>query len=509
MRKRFSLKPVMLVVPLLTLSPAVSASYAYYVGKNLTDEGAVMVGGTGEEVSSHWMEIVPAEDHSADDTVSVGVTADAYIPGELDEIPQVERTFRYLSMSYSDYEGFPAPLTNGGLNEHGVAVRDVWATNRQELIDMTQNPQHGPQYSDLARLVLERATTAREGVELIGDLIEQHGYSTYGGNTHLIADANEGWVVWEFAGSQGLWAAERLGPDDVRVLYPGYIEDFPVNFEQDPDYMGSDNLISFAEEQGWYEGDGAFNVFDIYGRQDTQARTGGYKYMSQADVEEALRDLAPVSEREMMNQVRDYRITDDESGYGQVVTLKADTDPDMRRIWVAPTGAVAAPFIPWWLSAQEVPMEYGQHRYLSKGAASTFLNPDFQMQEASDFAGRRFKQVMYLMCEKPERFRAPVTELLEGFEQDSFDDLNWVETSAQTLIDQDKREEARKLLTFYSQERADDALDLGDTLVNWLTASLELSDERRRPQGTLINDQGGETVNCLVDADPDKPRDNQ
>ncbi|WP_456268969.1 C69 family dipeptidase [Kushneria sp. AK178] len=500
-------KTITLIFPLLAFSSSAWASYAYYVGKNHTEEGAVMIGGTGEEVSSHWLEIVPAADHDASDHVSVGVTPEAAMPGELIDIPQVEHTFRYLTMSYSDYKGFPAPLTNGGINEHGVAVRDVWATNRKELVDMTRTPQRGPQYSDLARLVLERATTAREGVELIGNLIEQYGYSTYGGNTHLIADANEGWVVWEFAGSQGLWAAERLGDDDIRVLYPGYIEDFPAYFDQNPDYMGSENLISFAEEQGWHDSGDTFNVFAAYGRQDAQARTGGYKYMSQADVEEALGERAPLTERDMMDMVRDRRIADDEAGYGQVTTLKPDTDPDMQRIWVAPTGSVAAPFVPWWLGVQDVPMEYGQHRYLFKGAASSFLNPDFQVQEASDFAGRRFKQVMYLMCEQPERFYDGVTELLEGFEQASFDDLNWVEASARTLIEQDKRDEAQQLLTFFSQQRAREALDLGDTLVGWLTASLELSGQRRRPEGALINDQGGETVNCLVGVDPDKPRD--
>ncbi|WNL41560.1 C69 family dipeptidase [Halomonas sp. PAMB 3264] len=468
-----------------------------------------MIGGTGEEVSSHWLHIESATDHASGDTVSVGVTDEASMPGELIDIPQVSRTFRYLSMSYSDYEGFPAPLTNGGINEHGVAVRDVWATNREELVNMTADPQRGPQYSDLARLVLERATTAREGVELIGELIAEHGYSTYGGNTHLIADADEGWVVWEFAGSQGLWAAERLGDDDIRVLYPGYIEDFPVDFADDPDFMGSDNLVSFAEEQGWYESGDAFNVFAIYGRQGAEARTGGFKYMSQADIEDELQDLAPLTERDMMDMVRDQRIADDEAGYGQVATLKADTDPDMQRIWVAPTGSLAAPFIPWWLGVQEVPMEYGQHRYLTKAAPSTFLNPDFQVQEGSHFAGRRFKQVMYLMCEQPERFHEEVTELLEGFEQASFDDLEWVESAAELLIEQDKRAEAQQLLTFFSQQRASEALDLGDTLVDWLNASLTLSGQNRLPESALINDQGGETVNCLVDADPDRPRDAQ
>ncbi|WP_275286775.1 C69 family dipeptidase [Halomonas elongata] len=509
MSLRYPATSMLIALSALATSPAVWSSYAFYVGKDFTESGAVMIGGTGEEVSSHWLEIVPAEDHDSDATLSVGVTRDASIPGKLLDIPQESHTYRYLSMSYSDYVGFPAPLTNGGVNEHGVAVRDVWATNRSELIDMTQTPQRGPQYSDLARLVMERARTAREGVELIGELIEHHGYSTYGGNTHLIADDKEGWVVWEFAGSQGLWAAERLGPDEIRVLYPGYIEDFPTDYRDNPDFMGSDNLVSFAEEQGWYDGSSDFNVFEVYGRQDTEARTGGYKYMTQAELEQAVEEMAPVTERDMMARVRDPRIADDEAGYGQVISLFGDTDSDLIRAWVAPTGSVAAPFVPWWLGVQEIPQEYGQHRYLTKGAASHFLNPDFQVQEAADFAGRRFKQVMYLTCEKPDTFLPRITAMLEGFEQQSFEDLAWVETSARTLIEQDQRDAARKLLTHYSQTRAADAMTLGDTLVDWLTASLTLEGGRRAPEGALINDPGGETVNCLADADPDKPKDAQ
>src|SRR5687768_15441501 len=169
-------------------STTASASYAFYVGKNLTQDGSVMVGGTGEEVSSHWLQLFPGKDHAANATISVGVTEDAEPPGELIQIPQVNHTFRYLSMEYSDFEGFPAPLTNGGLNEKGVAVRDVWSSSRDDLFEMTPTPQRGVQYSDLARLVLERASTAREGVELIGRLIEEYSEATYGGNSHLIAD---------------------------------------------------------------------------------------------------------------------------------------------------------------------------------------------------------------------------------------------------------------------------------------------------------------------------------
>ncbi len=47
------------------------ASYAIYVGKNLTEDGSVMIGGSGDEVSSHWLEVVAAKDHPDGATISV------------------------------------------------------------------------------------------------------------------------------------------------------------------------------------------------------------------------------------------------------------------------------------------------------------------------------------------------------------------------------------------------------------------------------------------------------
>ncbi len=493
----------------LMIPPAAEASYAYYVGKSLTEDGAVMIGGTGEEVSSHWLEIVPAKDHPEGATIMVGVTEDAVIPGELIEIPQAAHTFRYMQMAYSDFEGFPAPLTNGGVNEHQVAVRDVWAPSRNELVKMTPTPQRGVQYSDLARIVLERATTAREGVEIIGKLIAAHGFATYGGNTHLIADPNEGWVVWELAGGQGLWVAERLGPDEVRVLYPGAIGEIPANLENNPDYLASDNFISFAEDRGWYDSRSGkpFNAARIYGPQEVRDyRDPGIKLMSPAALEKATRKLAPISEADLMDRVRDPRVADDDAGYGQVISLRADLpDPDLIRVWMAPTGSVAAPFNVWWLGVKEVPMEYAQHRYLTKDAASTFLNPDFQIQEATKFAGRVFKRVLYYACSAPEELLPTVTALLTAFEKETRDDIAWVERTAFAMIEKEDRAAAQKLLTYFASSRAMDALELGDAMVGWLDAYTRLQTGRRRPNGAEINTLDP-TVNCLTDGDPDNPK---
>lgn len=498
------------LLPTLWLATPAAASYAFYVGKDLTTDNAVLVGGTGEEVSSHWLQLFPARDYPPNATVTVGVTSAAVIPGELITIPQVPHTYRYLSMEYSDYEGFPAPLTNGGLNEKGVAVRDVWASNRDDLVEMTPTPQRGVQYADLARLVMERADTARHGVEIIGDLIKRYGYATYGGNTHLIADKDEGWVVWEFAGGKGLWAAERLKTDEVRVLYPGYIQDFPTSFANSTDHMGSDNLVSFAVEKGWWDSSAGepFNIFKIYGVQgNVTARDGGFKYMSQADLEEATLVMVPLTETKLMERVRDHRISDDEAGYGQVVRLHADIAPELLRIWNAPTGSVAAPFLPWWLGVDSIPPEYGEHRYLTTGASSSFLNPDFQLQEASGFAGRTFKRVLYYMCSAPDTFLPLVTKMLKTFEAQSVQDVPWVEKAARALMDGGDAQAARRLLTYYAHTRADKAMQLGRTMTDALDGWVKLSGDWKSPTGSEINDrgEGAETVNCLVGFDPDQP----
>lgn len=483
-----------------------SASYGYYVGKNLTADGSVLLGGTGEEPSSHWLEIVPRQTHPADATITVGATESASLPARLIEIPQVRETFRYITMNYTSYAGFPAPLTNGGLNEHQVAIRDIWSPSRPELVAMTPSGQTGPNYSDLARTALERARTAREAVAIIGALIDRHGYTTYGGNSHLIADANEGWVVLEFAGGQGLWVAERLGPDDVRVSYPGYIGDLPGDYREHDDWMGSPNLISFAVEQGWYAPDSgrSFNVDEVYGLGGSM-RHPGTKHVSPRMIEEELRALAPVTVEEMMAMVRDPRIADDHAGYGQVAHLRDDlAHPELGLLWVAPTGSVTAPFVPWWIGTREVPAEYGLHRYLTEGSGPNFINPDFQLREATEFAGRVFKRLMYYTCAYPDELLVRVQDTLTAFEDGMRTDLPDIERAAALAYTGGEPETARTLLTRESHARAAEALAIGRDLVAGIGTEVRLRHGiPPAPPADSIN-AGGQAVSCLVGADPDR-----
>ncbi len=483
--------PIVLLVATLCSQRAAFASYAIYVGKNLTADRSVLIGGSGDEVSSHWLEVVPAKDHPKGAGITVGVTAEAFMPGKFIEIPQVRHTFRYLTMNYSEYEGFPPPLTNGGLNEHNVAARDVWSPSRDELIAMTPKPQTGPQYSDLSRIAMERARTAREAVEIIGALIAEYGYSTYGGNSHMFSDENEGWVLLNFAGGQGLWIAQRLGPDDVRMSYPGYIHEIPLDFQKRDDYLGSDNFVSFAVEQGWFDPSVGmpFNVTKIYGiDEDSSTRSA---------MERELRAAAPIDLRAMMNAVRDPRVAKDSTGYGQVAQLKDNGRSVMNLLWVAPTSSVTAPFIPYRIGVQEIAPQFGKHRYLTKGEATRFVTGDWQIQEATEFAGRTFKRLMYYTCDHPAVFLPEVTEALSAFEDRLIANQEKVEATANALFKSDREDLALRYLTDHSKQSGAAGLRLGNALLASIEArSVEIYG-LRVPQTDEMSRLSYDRVSCL------------
>ena len=465
-------------------------SYAIYAGRNLTAEGHAWLAGYGDEPSSHWLEIVPRMTHLPGSTFRAGVGDTADLPGVRIDVPQVGETFRHLRASYSYYKGVPAPITNGGLNEHGVAVRDVWSPSRPELVAMTPKDQKGLNYSDLARVCLERATSARHGVELMGELIAEHGEASYGGNSHLVADSIEAWVVIQFAGGKGLWAAERLGPDSIRASRPGYIHEIPVNEPGHPDYLYSPNLVSFAREMGWYK-DGPFDVNAIYG--DGKGRWEGVAW-----IESEMRERAARPEKiglaDMIWAIRTGKLTGDSAGYGQVVPLTEPESSSLRMMWHAPIGSVAAPFAPVFMGQDNVPPEFAKHRYLTTGEDHRFMDPrrdqSFgpdvvsqvnQAVEGTRSAVHECKRLMYLMLQDADRFVPEVTRALEESEARLATETARMHKLAEALAAAGNQADACHVLDYFSNTELRRGLDL----VIALSASIEA---RLKTSGALHAD---------------------
>lgn len=152
-------------------------------------------------------------------------------------IPQVAHTYAYLDGTY------------GIMNEHGLMFGEC-----TDGAFVSNGPEPGKRLfysSELSRVALERTRTAREAIQLMGELIETYGY--YGtGETLPVADPQEAWVM-EMApspeGTGGLWVAQRI-PDGhfwvaanqfrIRELIPG-----------NPNQMWGKTLIATLEKAGW------------------------------------------------------------------------------------------------------------------------------------------------------------------------------------------------------------------------------------------------------------------
>ncbi|MDP4823194.1 MAG: C69 family dipeptidase [Aestuariivirgaceae bacterium] len=453
-------------------------SYGLYIGKNHTADGLAYLAGYGDEPSSHWLEIVPRAQHDAGAAITVGVTPQAAMPGVLSRIPQMRETARHLRVSYSHYLGVPAPLTNGGLNEHGVAVRDIWSTSRAELIAMTPPDQTGPNYSDLARIVLERARSAREGVEIIAGLIAAHGYSTYGGNSHIIADPDEAFVVIEFAGGQKLWVAERLGASSIRASRPGHIG--VIDFQRTDDFLYPAHFTAFAQAQGWHQPGEAFDVNVIYG--DGLGPWAGVQWI-EAEMRARAARPEKISLADVMWAVRTPRLTGDTAGYGQVVPLHHPAHAELRYLWHTQTGAIAAPFVPVFLGVHGVPEEFAHHRYLTESEAGRFMDmrhalrgrPDAlssvpQGIESTRSAFYVFKRLMYLMLQHHEDYLPEVLPVWEAEEARLSGQLSCVLAAARLLADRGETELARFGLDYFTRTELLNGLRMAEQLADGLEA---------------------------------------
>ena len=199
--------------------------------------------------------------------------------------------------------------------------------------------------------------------------------------------------------------------------------------------------------------------------------------------------------------MRDPRIAKDSTGYGQVAALKPSAHPELNLLWIAATGSVTAPFIPYRIGVQAIAPQFGKHRYLTKGEAAGFLLRDWQIQEATEFAGRTFKRLMYFTCDRPEQFLGEVTDALTAFENRLMAEQKNVVAVANTLFDADKPELARDYLTRYSAKSGLAGLRLGNALLASIEARTEVLYGYRAPEGDVVSELTYDRIDCLPDAD--------
>ena len=217
------------------------------VGRLASTDGSVMTSHSCDGKYRTWLDIVP---HHKFETGTMHpvyqgmmATEEAWdMTGVIKkgEIPEVAETFSFLNTAY--------PC----LNEKQLAIGETTIYGRQELI----NPDGMFYIEELEKIALQRCSTARQAIALIGKLAENYGYCDLA-ECITIADPKEVWQL-EIAGSgkgkpSAVWCAQRV-PDD----HVGIVANIPrisvIDFNNHDYFMYSTDLQNVAKKLGYWDG---------------------------------------------------------------------------------------------------------------------------------------------------------------------------------------------------------------------------------------------------------------
>ena len=228
------------------------------VGKKAAADGSVITSHTCDSWYRTWMTVRPAADYKEGEmeniydgrmhTEWVEDMSKVVVKGQ---IPQVSHTYRVLDTSY--------PC----LNEKQLGMGETTISGRDTL----RNKNGMFMIEELQRVALERCTTAREAIKLMGELVKQYGYGD-SGECLTIADTKEVWIFEIFGEGPdkigGVWAAQRIQDDEVAVS-ANIPRISTLNLKDKNNYMASDNVFDVAKKLGLWDGKEPFKFWKAYG----------------------------------------------------------------------------------------------------------------------------------------------------------------------------------------------------------------------------------------------------
>ena len=228
------------------------------VGRAASTDGSVMTSHTCDSWYRTWMNIIPAKDHKKGEKTSIfkgrmhtQTPEDSTNVKCTGEIPQVAHTYRYLDTAY--------PC----INEKQLAMGETTIEGRDTL----RNRKGMFMIEELQRVALERCTTAREAIRLMGELVKEYGYGD-NGECLTIADKNEVWIFEIFGEGPkkvgGVWAAVRI-PDDEVGVSANNPRIGALDLSSPDRYMASENVFDVARRLKLWDGKEEFCFWKAYG----------------------------------------------------------------------------------------------------------------------------------------------------------------------------------------------------------------------------------------------------
>jgi dipeptidase len=166
-------------------------------------------------------------------------------------IPQVSHTFAYFESTY------------GIQNEHQVGLAESTCSAVFSTTAVDNGGAALLSIDQLSHLAMERATTSREAVSLMGSLAEEFGFygesSSFEGGAEslLVTDPTEGFIFHilpDPSGTSAIWVAQRV-PDDSCAVVANMFVVREVNLTDTENFLGTASMWETAAARGlWSEG---------------------------------------------------------------------------------------------------------------------------------------------------------------------------------------------------------------------------------------------------------------
>lgn len=302
---------------IMSMPTSALACTQVYMGNKLTADGNTYYGRT-EDIGTRYL-----KHYGIEPSYGPGHTYSSDESGFSYTSTKTTYRYSYVRDHPAEWDGRWDAYSEAGINERGVSCSATLSTSYNDdakAADPTTKHAHkaNPEVKNTgigeysyAGVILGESATAREGVELIGSLIDEQGVCS--NDQIVIADNTETWLFAALSGHQ--WIAMKL-TDDVASVNPNISNlNFQVNLDDPENCLHSEEIKTMPEEKGFakYFEDGQFDVAQTYGASINNTGMGSWaRYIQGRDY-----FMAPLTEG------TDYEIVKDKDKDKNDVTLGA------------------------------------------------------------------------------------------------------------------------------------------------------------------------------------------
>ncbi|KJF79866.1 dipeptidase [Photobacterium angustum] len=247
---------------------AASACTTILVGNQVTVDGSFIIARNEdhEAINAKRFNFHPAEDAQLSDFHSIGAMGNDFT------YPAAKNALQYTSNSDFDTEG--TSFGAAGFNSAGVGITatETIFNNAQVLAIDPYVTKTGIGEDAIVNVILPRVRSAKEGVALLGHIIETQGTAEGFGVAFMDKEG-----IWYLeTGSGHHWMAAKIPTDKYFVsANQGRLVDYIANH---PDFMASEGLVEFAQKHHLpsAENSDSFNFHRAYSQDVEHDKTYNY-----------------------------------------------------------------------------------------------------------------------------------------------------------------------------------------------------------------------------------------